>query len=311
MLEPLETRTLLAASLPAGWQATPIADPHFLSGFDSSASLPPAGLTSNQILSSFDYSGSSSPSGLTPNQIRGAYGLGTYSAGSGSLSNGNYVPGSLQNGISFGGINGDGRGQTIAIVDDYDDPNALGDLNAFSAYYGLPTLSNAGSSPSFQQLTEYGQPVSRDTTSANYVPKDPSGPWYATGNTDWELEESLDIEWAHVTAPMANIILFEASDPGDGLVTAVQTAAQTSGVVAISMSWGGNEFSGESSDDSTYFTTPSDHIGGSATIGGTDLAGGVTFLAAAGDYGPYLPSGYIEATYPAASPAIGTRRLAG
>ena len=43
------------------------------------------------------------------------------------------------------------------------------------------------------------------------------------------MEESLDIEWAHVMAPMANIILFEASDAGSGLYTAVKTAANTLG----------------------------------------------------------------------------------
>ena len=53
--------------------------------------------------------------------------------GSGSLGAGTYVPGTLSNGISFGGINGDGSGQAIAIVDMYnDDPDAASDLNAFA-----------------------------------------------------------------------------------------------------------------------------------------------------------------------------------
>ena len=56
-----------------------------------------------------------------------------------------------------------------------------------------------------------------------------------------------------------------------------------SGVVAVSMSWGGGEFSGETSYDS-YFTTPSGH-------------GGVTFVASSGDSGS--PVGY-----PAISPNV-------
>ena len=36
--------------------------------------------------------------------------------------------------------------------------------------------------------------------------------------------------------------------------------AMPAGVVAVSMSWGGGEFSGENSYDS-YFTTPSGHSG--------------------------------------------------
>ena len=47
---------------------------------------------------------------ITPNGIRGAYGLGSYTAGV------------LTGGINYAGVPGDGRGQTIAIVDAYDDP---------------------------------------------------------------------------------------------------------------------------------------------------------------------------------------------
>ncbi len=129
-IEPLETRVLLSASLPAGWHATPIAVPYALGGSRYSGSSTP--------------DQSSSPSGLAPNQVRGAYGLGTYSGGN------------LSNGITFqGGLPGDGRGQTIAIVDAYDDPTALSDLNTFSSYYGLPTFGGAGS-PTFRQLNQTG-----------------------------------------------------------------------------------------------------------------------------------------------------------
>ena len=55
------------------------------------------------------------------------------------------------------------------------------------------------------------------------------------------------------------------------------------GVVAVSMSWGGSEFSGETSYDS-YFTTPGGH-------------NGVTFVASSGDSG-------APASYPAASPNV-------
>ena len=236
----------VAPTLPAGWQAHPDLSVH--------------------LLSTFDASGSSTPYGYSPNQVRGAYGLGTYSSGT-----------LLSGGINFSGVEGDGSGQTIAIVDTYDDPNALSDLNAFSAYYGLPQFNGSGE-PTFEKLSQTG------TTSLPST--DPGGSYSSTGNDSWEMEESLDIEWAHSMAPMANIILFEASDDGDGLYTAVQTAADTAGVVAVSMSWSGSEFSGETSDDS-YFTTPSGHLGGSATLGGTDITGGITFLAAAGDSGAY------------------------
>ncbi|MGO9109330.1 MAG: LamG-like jellyroll fold domain-containing protein, partial [Thermoguttaceae bacterium] len=224
-----------------------------------------------------DITGSSSPVGLSPNQVRGAYGLGTI--GSGAIvfhdSQGN-------------AIQGDGSGQTIAIVDAYDDPNAANDLNQFSAYYGLPQF-NTGNGPTFQQLNQQGLTTLPSPASIG----------------TWGVEESLDIEWAHVMAPMANIILFEATDNSNGnLYQAVQIAASTPGVVVVSMSFSADEYSGETGDDS-IFTTPSGHLGGSATIGGPELSGGVTFLAAAGDYGAYASgSSSIVPQYPASSPNV-------
>ena len=138
---------------------------------------------------------------------------------------------------------------------------------------------------------------------------DPAGP----SDDDWEGEEALDIEWAHATAPMANIILFEAnndSNNGSNLYTAIQTAANTPGVVAVSMSWTFNESTYTQSEvtnyDTTVFVTPVNHVGGSATLGGTGLPGGVTFLAAAGDNGPYSGDGTtaIVPQYPSTSPNV-------
>ncbi len=216
---------------------------------------------------------------LFVNAIRGAYNLGSYTAGV------------LSGGISFGAVPGDGRGQTIAIVDAYDYPTALNDVNAFSANFGLPQFNTSGG-PTFQKLTQTGQPVSTSTSSPNYVAA--QGP----SSSDWEGEEALDIEWAHAIAPMANIDLFEATNDGTtsvgdlgNLFTAVHTADNTPGVVAVSMSWDDDEYEWTSAqianDDATYFTTPSGHLGGSATMGGTEIAGGITYLAASGDAGAY------------------------
>src|SRR5207302_6803748 len=71
------------------------------------------------------------------------------------------------------------------------------------------------------------------------------------------------------------------------LISAVDYARQQPGVVTVSMSWGGGESSSESYYDS-HFTTPAGHVGGS------NLAGGVTFLASTGDSG-------APTSYPAAS----------
>ena len=78
------------------------------------------------------------------------------------------------------------------------------------------------------------------------------------------------MEWAHAIAPGASILLVEANNANDSsLMTAVDYVRNYAGVVAVSMSWGGSESSGETVDDS-HFTTPAGHTG-------------VTFFASSGD----------------------------
>jgi subtilase family serine protease len=142
-----------------------------------------------------------------------------------------------------------GAGQTIAIVDAYNDPNIAADLATFDTNYGL------AAPPSFTVVSQTGS-----TTSL------------PSGNSSWGLEISLDVEWAHAMAPGANIMLVEANSAALGnLVTGVTYSRGVTGVSVVSMSWGSSDFGGESSFDS-YFTTPNGHIP-------------VTFIAASGDAG--------------------------
>jgi len=121
-----------------------------------------------------------------------------------------------------------GAGQTIAIVDAFHDPNALSDLNKFSSTYGLPTCTT---STCFSRLDPQGTP-----------PVD----------AGWALEESLDIEWAHAEAPGARIVLVEAASASLDDLTSAVAAANRLGATEVSMSWGGVEFSSETSFDSTF-----------------------------------------------------------
>ena len=158
----------------------------------------------------------------TPAQIQQAYGF---------------------NQINFGSVHGDGSGQTIAIVDAYDDPNIQADLNRFSTQFGLPTTT----------VTRVNQ-----NGGTAYPATDSSG--------GWELEEALDVEWAHAVAPGAKILLVEAASPSDAdLMPAVNYAAAHANVV--SLSWGGGEFSSEASYDSAFSRA------------------GVAFVASSGDNG--------------------------
>ncbi len=199
--------------------------------------------------------GSQTPIGKTAAQMRAAYGLGV--AGATAVS----YPVSFA-GTSGTAVAGDGSGQTIAIVDAYNDPNAASDLHHFSVYYGLPDA------PSFQVVNEDGATSPLPGT-------DPAGPNPQSGS-NWEEEESLDIEWAHVMAPKANLILYEAdSSDGNDLYETAATAAQNAAVTVVSMSFGGAEYTGEDQND-VLFDTPAGHTGGVTFLASTGDTGGVT-----------------------------------
>jgi subtilase family serine protease len=151
------------------------------------------------------------------------------------------------NAINFssgsGTVKGNGAGETIALIEAYHDPSIASDLTTFDQAFGL-------SNPSLTVVNQGN----------------------GTSNPGWGLEESLDVEWAHAIAPGANILVVEAaSQSRQSLLNAVNTARSTPGVVAVSMSWGFNEFAHESAENSV-FTTPPGHVG-------------ITFLAASGDSG--------------------------
>jgi hypothetical protein len=155
--------------------------------------------------------------------------------------------------IAFPGAPADGRGQTIAIVDAFDDPNIASDLHTFDEKFNLPD-------PTFSRVNQTGGSDLPDV--------DPRG----KGTNNWEFETAMDVEWAHAIAPGANILLVEANSLNDrDLFQAVQFAASQPGVSVVSMSWGRNERPGDT-NFAGIFQTPAGHPG-------------VTFVASAGDHG--------------------------
>ncbi|HEU4599840.1 MAG TPA: S8 family serine peptidase [Solirubrobacterales bacterium] len=118
-------------------------------------------------------------------------------------------------------------GQTIAIVDAYDDPSIAADLNTYSAQFGLPLCNSAN--PCFQKVNQNGSA---------------SGP-FPRADSGWSLEIALDVEVAHAICPNCKILLVEAnSNSLSNLSAAVKTAAKL-GATEISNSYGGSEFSSE------------------------------------------------------------------
>jgi subtilase family serine protease len=104
-----------------------------------------------------------------------------------------------------------GQGKTIAIIDSFGSATIRNDLGVFSTAFGLPHLCGdsgpstpvgncaPGATPRFDIMEFQGSP-----------PPNPPPPNQGTGQEDhnlWALEVSLDVEWVHATAPLANIML--------------------------------------------------------------------------------------------------------
>jgi subtilase family serine protease len=140
-------------------------------------------------------------------------------------------------------------GQTIAIVDAYDDPSIASDLNAYSSKFGLPLCNSAN--PCFKKVNQSGSA---------------SGP-FPKADGGWALEIALDVEIAHATCPNCKILLVEASSSSlSNLAAAVKTAAKL-GATEISNSYGGSEFSSELSE--TY-AAPYNQPGIAVTVSSGD-----------------------------------------
>ena len=100
----------------------------------------------------------------------------------------------------------EGQGKTIAIVDSFGSSTIRNDLGVFNTAFGLPHMCGetpavtcSPGTPTFNILEVQGSPS-----------PNPPPPNNGTGQENhnlWALEVSLDVEWAHATAPKANILL--------------------------------------------------------------------------------------------------------
>ena len=127
--------------------------------------------------------------GLTPAQVQTAYGLNQISFSA----NGRAVPGT-------------GSGQTIAIVDAYDDPNIGSDLQKFDQAFGLPNAN-------LTKATPEGMPAP---------------------NAGWSEEIALDVEWAHAVA--------QREHPAGGSHFRVASGYAPSGRLCPATAWGHHGF---------------------------------------------------------------------
>jgi subtilase family serine protease len=147
--------------------------------------------------------------------------------------------------------------QTIGIVDAYDDPKAESDLATYDSFYGLPSCTTANGC--FRKVNQSG------------------GTNYPKTNSGWALEISLDVETAQEICQNCKILLVEANSNSLANLGAAENEAATLGANVISNSYGGSEYSSETSDQNSYFNHPGIAITASSGDGGY----GVEFPAAA------------------------------
>jgi subtilase family serine protease len=150
-----------------------------------------------------------------------------------------------------------GSGQTVAIVDAFNDPNAASDLATYRSAAGLPACG-AGC---FSVVNQNGQ--------ASPLPG-------SAGTTGWDVEESLDIDMVSAICPLCHILLVEAnSATTQNLGTAVNAAVNL-GAKYVSNSYGGSESSADPSTDNSFYN----HPGVAVTASAGDSGFGVEYPAA-------------------------------
>jgi Subtilase family len=189
-----------------------------------------------------------------------------------------YIPCDITNAYRLGGLTG--GGETIAVLDPFDQPTIATDLTAFDQAVGLPDP------PSFSVLKPFGTVVAPDP--------------------GFEFETTLDVEWAHAAAPGAAIVLVEMTrfdaalppHPGDILSVLDYTVHNVNPDV-VSMSFG-------IAEGVTGLPDLGTEQGFDAFLPPTNGAGQpIAYVASAGDagfYGPNDPSSPSFPSWPATSP---------
>jgi subtilase family serine protease len=164
-----------------------------------------------------------------------------------------------------------GNGQTVALVDAYDDPTIESDLNTYRSYYGIPACTTANGC--FKKVNQDGEQGS-----------------YPLANPDWEPEIALDTEMVSAICPNCHILLVEANSADEtvamsnpvqhsDLGAAVDTAVNL-GATEVSNSYG----SAGPEPDQTFFDHYYDHPGVAITASAGDEDYGTIWPAAS----PYV-----------------------
>jgi phosphodiesterase/alkaline phosphatase D-like protein len=167
-----------------------------------------------------------------------------------------FGPSDLQSAYGLTSLSSSAGGtQTIAIVDAYDAPSAEADLGVYRSRFGLSPCTTANGC--FRKVNQRG------------------GTMYPKSDGGWAQEISLDLDMASAICPNCNVLLVEADSAFFSDLSAAVDEAATLGATQISNSYGGSEYSGETTDETHY-----NHPGIAVTVSSGDSGYGVEFPAA-------------------------------
>jgi subtilase family serine protease len=119
-----------------------------------------------------------------------------------------FAPAAMANSYNYAtlhALGNQGQGKTIAVIDSWGSDSMAHDLHVFNQAFGLQAMCGeegvtcSSGMPTFSVMSLQGSPATQAQPPNN-----------GTGQEDkaaWALEVALDVEWAHATAPKANILL--------------------------------------------------------------------------------------------------------
>jgi subtilase family serine protease len=173
-----------------------------------------------------------------------------------------------------------GQGQTIVIIDAFGSPTVRQDLQTFHQTF----FSSSFPAPDFEVVCPMGCP----NFNSKNAPQDQTG---------WSFETSLDVQWAHAIAPLAEIKLVVAPDPhGDSINNAVAYAIAHYPSSIISQSFGSPE-AGLHGNNAQVMQAHKNYQAAAEQ--------GITVLASSGDLGAGNGSYLVaNAGFPASDPFV-------
>jgi len=155
-----------------------------------------------------------------------------------------------------------GTGESVAVVDAYNDPNAVSDLATYRSSWGLPACNTEDGEGCLSVVNQSGN--------ASPLPAN-------AGSTGWDVEESLDVDMVSAICPNCHIYLVEANQPTTAdLGTGVNSAVNKLHAHFVSNSYGGSQGSQDPTFDTKYYK----HAGAAIVASAGDSGYGVSYPAA-------------------------------